>query len=38
MTLSVTPHEEEKDDGATEENAAADEAVAENTAETAPEA
>ena len=38
MTLSVTPHEEEKDDAATEENAAADEAVAENTAETAPEA
>ena len=38
MTLSVTPHEEEKVDGATEENAAADEAVAENTAETAPEA
>ena len=38
MTLSVTPHEEEKEDDETAETAAADEAVAENTAEPAPEA
>ena len=38
MTLSVTPNEEEKEDDETAETAAADEAVAENTAEPAPEA